>query len=133
MSVFACLFMQYLYDMVLWIMIQLDLFHMYRLAGEDSDGDYSRDSSSDGSIDYEFEKGMKFSREPWPCHNPENGVTLRMGRLSLSEKHSTIQEGFSSDDSEAGNSHGHLLFEFLECNPPHGREPFADKVGNHFL
>ena len=33
-----------------------------RQSGEDSDGDYYRDSSSDGSNDYEFEKGMKFSR-----------------------------------------------------------------------
>ena len=132
---FACLFMQYLlvYDMVLRVMTEFDLFHMDRQAGEDSDGDYYRDSSSDGSNDYEFEKGMKFSREQRTCHHPANGVTLRTGKLSLNEKHSTIQEGFSSDDSEAGNSHGHLLFEFLERNPPHGREPLADKVSTCFL
>ena len=71
---------------------------------------------------------MKFSREQRTCHHPANGVTLRTGKLSFNEKHSTIQEGFSSDDNEAGNSHGHLLFEFLERNSPHGREPLADKI-----
>lgn len=99
-----------------------------RQAGEDSDGDYYRDSSSDGSNDYEFEKGMKFSREQQACHHPASDVPIQMGRLSLREKHNTIQEGFSSDDSEASNSHGHLIFEFLEHNPPYGREPFADKI-----
>lgn len=106
---------------------------MDRQAGEDSDGDYYRDSSSDGSNDYEFEKGMKFSREQQACHHPASDVPIQMGRLSLREKHNTIQEGFSSDDSEASNSHGHLIFEFLEHNPPYGREPFADKVSSCFL
>lgn len=106
---------------------------MDRRAGEDSDGDYYKDSSSDGSNDYEFEKGIKFSRDQRACHRPGSDVPLRMCRLSISEKRNTMQEGFSSDDSEGSNSHGHLLFEFFEHNPPHGREPLADKVGTCFL
>lgn len=39
------------------------------------------------------------------------------------------QEGFSSsDESDSANSHGSLIFEYLEKDPPYSREPLADKV-----
>ncbi|KAG2667479.1 hypothetical protein I3760_15G117200 [Carya illinoinensis] len=69
-----------------------------RQAGEESDYDYYRDSSSDGSSDHESDKGIKFTREQW-VHNH-----LR------------------------GNSQGRLLFEFLEQDLPYSREPLADKI-----
>lgn len=53
---------------------------------------------------------------------------LRMDGLSLREKRATLQEGVLSDDGEAGNSQGCLLFEYLEWDPPYSREPLADKV-----
>ncbi|XP_042501013.1 uncharacterized protein LOC122078888 [Macadamia integrifolia] len=101
-----------------------------RRPGEDTDGDYYRDSSSDGSSDCEIERGVKFSRELWNRHHPTSEVPLRMDRLSLGDKHVSIQEGFSSDDGEAGNSQGCLLFEFFEHDPPYSREPLADKISD---
>lgn len=50
-----------------------------------------------------------------------------MSRLSVYDKHSTMQEGFSSDDSETGNPQD-LLFEYFDHDPPYSREPLADKV-----
>lgn len=98
---------------------------MFRQASEDSDGDYYRDSSSDGSSDYEFEKSMKFSRE---LHGSTNEILSRIGSLSISDEHSTTQEGSSSDDGEAGNSRDHLMFEFFEQDTPYIREPLTDKA-----
>lgn len=99
-----------------------------RLASEDSDLDSSRDTSSDGSIEYEFGKSCNFSREQW-LHDHlacENIVKLR--KTSLSDEHSTMQEGFSSDDGDAGNPRSVLLFQFLEQDLPYQRVPLADKV-----
>lgn len=90
-----------------------------RQSAEDSDGEYYRDSSSDGSSDYEVEKGIKFSR-----------VRQRIGSLSISDENSTMQEGFSSDDSEVGSSRGRLLFQYLEQDTPYSREPLADKIAD---
>ncbi|XP_058091436.1 uncharacterized protein LOC131237594 [Magnolia sinica] len=98
-----------------------------RRAGEDSDGDYCRDSSSDGSSDCELERGLKDSREQWNRYHPAH-VATEMGRLSLREKHAASQEGFSSDDGEVAISQGRLLFEFLEQDPLYSREPLADKI-----
>ncbi|KAF8390097.1 hypothetical protein HHK36_024619 [Tetracentron sinense] len=98
-----------------------------RRPGEESDGDY-RDSSSDGSSDCELERGSKYSRGQWNHHNLTSEVPLRMDRLSFRDKRIALQEGFSSDDGEGGNSKGRLLFEFLEQDPPYSREPLADKI-----
>lgn len=100
-----------------------------RLAGEESDGDYYRDSSSDGSNDYEIEKGIKVpgahhSRFSWTNYEVPFGVSS----LSISDENSAVQEGFSSDDSETGNSRDFLLFEFFEQDTPYNREPLADKA-----
>lgn len=57
-----------------------------------------------------------------------SGVSKQMNTLSIHDKRSTVQEGFSSDDnSETGNPQD-LLFEYLEQDPPHSREPLADKA-----
>ena len=66
---------------------------------------------------------MKFSREQQNYHVTSD-VPLRIVGLSLTDH----QEDFSSDDSESGNSRGCLLFEYLEHDPPNGREPLADKA-----
>ncbi|XP_008792833.1 uncharacterized protein LOC103709317 [Phoenix dactylifera] len=97
--------------------------------GEESDCDCYKDSSSDGSSDCDNEKDIKYSLN-WNQNHLAGTSMLRMDRLPLREKHATLQEGFSSDDGEAGNSQGYLLFEYLEQDPPHSREPLADKVAN---
>ncbi|MQL97120.1 hypothetical protein Taro_029804 [Colocasia esculenta] len=95
--------------------------------GEESDSDCSRDSTSDGSSDSELERGLKYSWD-WNHRHHVSVSALRMDRLSLREKHVDSQEGSSSDDREADNSQGLLLFEFLERDLPYSREPLADKA-----
>lgn len=96
--------------------------------GEDSCVDYDLDSSSDASSDYEVEKHKKTAKEQQALHRLNTDVPIRMGGLSIHDEHPLLQEGFSSDDGEAGNSRGALLFEFLEQDAPYGREPLADKA-----
>lgn len=95
--------------------------------GEESDSDCSRDSSSDGSSDCELERGLKHS---WGSnhHHLVSASALGMDELSLREKLEDSQESSSSDDPEAENSQGLLLFEFLERDLPYSREPLADKA-----
>lgn len=101
---------------------------MVRQASEDSDGEYYRDSSSDGSSDYEVGKNKKFSMDQQRLHHLTSEAPFRMGRLSIHDEHSALQEGFSSDEGDARNSQGVVLFEYLERDPPYSREPLADKV-----
>ncbi|TQD82996.1 hypothetical protein C1H46_031429 [Malus baccata] len=96
--------------------------------GEDNDVDNYLDSSSDASSDYEFEKHIKVAMEQGILHHLSRDIPTRMGSLSIHGEHPVLQEGFSSDDGEAGNSRGVLLFEFLEQDAPYGREPLADKA-----
>ncbi|MBA0616655.1 hypothetical protein Godav_026157, partial [Gossypium davidsonii] len=99
-----------------------------RLAGEESENDYYRDSSSDGSSDYEIGKGIKFSREQCSRFSLTNEIPFRVRSLSISDENSMLQEGFSSDDCETRNSRDHLLFEFFEHKTPYSREALADKA-----
>ncbi|KAF3438590.1 hypothetical protein FNV43_RR21353 [Rhamnella rubrinervis] len=101
-----------------------------RQASEDSDGDYYRDSSSDGSSDYEIGKSMKFSMDQHLLHRLASEVPYRMGGLSIHDEHSASQESFSSDDGDARSSGGVVLFEYFEQDPPYNREPLADKISD---
>ncbi|KAI4350953.1 hypothetical protein L6164_005355 [Bauhinia variegata] len=98
-----------------------------RYTREGSDGDYYRDSSSDGSSDYEFRKRTQLSAVQRNCQYLTGDVSHQMSRLSVHDKHNTMQEGFSSDDSETGNSQD-LLFDYFEQDNPYSREPLADKI-----
>ncbi|GAU51628.1 hypothetical protein TSUD_140390 [Trifolium subterraneum] len=89
-----------------------------RYIGEDSDVDYYRDSSSDGSSDSEFGKRTGHSQRNNQYRTDD--ASLQMNRLS-------VQEGFSSDESETGNAQD-LLFEYFDQDPPYSREPLADKI-----
>lgn len=101
-----------------------------RQTSEDSDGDCYKDSSSDGNSDYESEKVMKFSGDQRHLHQLTSQASFRMSRLSMDDECSASQEGFSSDDGEAQNPQGVLLFEYLERDPPYSREPLADKISD---
>ncbi|GFP85384.1 hypothetical protein PHJA_000682100 [Phtheirospermum japonicum] len=90
--------------------------------GEESDSEYSRDSSSDGSSDSEQDRGvLNYSkREQINCRQTSDV---------------TFQEGFSSDEGESGNSQGCLLFDYFARDLPYCREPLADKLfdlAHHF-
>lgn len=98
-----------------------------RQLGDDSDSDF-RDSSSDGSSDCEPVRGLKYGREQRNLPRLSDDVSNWMDGLSLRNQHTLPQDGFSSDDGESVNSQGYLLFEYLERDPPYGREPLVDKV-----
>ncbi|KAJ6899243.1 hypothetical protein NC652_025655 [Populus alba x Populus x berolinensis] len=98
-----------------------------RRLGEGSDSDF-RDSSSDGSSDYEHERGVKCSRDQLNHHHVTDDFPLRIDRLSLRDQHVAHKEDFSSDEGESVNCQGCLLFEYLERDPPYSREPLADKI-----
>jgi hypothetical protein len=57
-------------------------------------------------------------------------IPPRIGRLSLRDDHSALLADSSSDEGESMISQGHLLFEYLERDPPFCREPLADKISN---
>ncbi|XP_023001742.1 uncharacterized protein LOC111495787 [Cucurbita maxima] len=94
-----------------------------RVCSEDSDLDSSRDTSSDGSTEYEFGNSCNFSKEQWVHHRLACENTLKMRKTSLSDEHSMIKERVSSDDPRSV-----LLFQFLELDPPYQRVPLADKI-----
>lgn len=108
--------------------LHFDVSRLVRQVGEDNDIDNYLDSSSDASSDYEFEKHLRVEKEQGILHHLSRDIITRMGSLSIHGEHPVLQEGFSSDDGEAGNSRGVLLFEFLEQDAPYGREPLADKA-----
>lgn len=97
--------------------------------GEESDGDCSQDSSSEGCSDYEHEKGLGCSTE-WNSNHVTGTLNLRIDKLCLREKHGHQQKGSSSGDGDFGHFRGHLLFEFLEQDPPFIREPLSDKISD---
>ncbi|KAL0430174.1 UNVERIFIED_CONTAM: hypothetical protein Sradi_0643400 [Sesamum radiatum] len=100
-----------------------------RRLGEESDGEYFRDSSSDGSSDSEQDRGgLSYSREPLNYLQTSDG-SLRVDQL-FREQHMAFQEGFSSDEGESGNSQGCLLFEYFARDQPYCREPLADKISD---
>lgn len=80
-----------------------------RTFGEESDADSFKDSSSDGSV--EWEAGGKI-----------NGDRQSRKLLSMKERLLTIDEG------KIRNPPGLLMFEYFEQNPPYSREPLADKI-----
>ncbi|KAL3830871.1 hypothetical protein ACJIZ3_019673 [Penstemon smallii] len=95
-----------------------------RRPGEESDGEYFRDSSSDGSSDSDQDRdGLNYSKEHLNYHETSDS-SLRV------EQRIVFQEGFSSDEGEPGSSQGCLLFEYLARDQPYSREPLADKISD---
>ncbi|XVE84880.1 hypothetical protein DITRI_Ditri17bG0047500 [Diplodiscus trichospermus] len=98
-----------------------------RQPGEDSDSD-SRDSSSDGSSDWEPESGGNVLRDK-RNHCLAKEMSLRMDRLSIGDQQ-ILQEDLSSDEGESVNVQSCLVFEYFERDPPYSREPLADKIAD---
>jgi hypothetical protein len=66
------------------------------------------DTSSESSIENDFDR-------------------LRVS--SMESKHCLENGGLQSDDGEAyASSSGFLIFEYMEKDPPYGREPLTDKA-----
>lgn len=85
------------------------LLLILRRPGEESDGEPYMDTSSEGSSESEADQ-------------------LRERMAALGTTSSMGQEGFLSDDSDACNPAILPVFEYLERDPPYGREPLADKA-----
>ncbi|KAG2400106.1 uncharacterized protein HKW66_Vig0100400 [Vigna angularis] len=98
-----------------------------RYTSEDNDGDYYKDSSSDGSSDSEFGKRTELFVAQRNGQYYKCDISLQMSRLFVHDKHNRMQEGFSNNDSETGNSQD-LLFEYFDHDPPYSREPLTDKI-----
>ncbi|CAK8578307.1 unnamed protein product [Lathyrus sativus] len=99
-----------------------------RYTSEDSDGDYYRDSCSEGSSDYEYGKKTECLTAQRSSKHLTSSISSQMSTLSIHDRHNTVQEGFSSsDDSETGNPQ-ELLFQYLEQGHPYSREPLTDKI-----
>nr|KAJ0189571.1 hypothetical protein LSAT_V11C800452980 [Lactuca sativa] len=91
---------------------------------EDIDDNSFMDSSSDGSSDYEQEKGsLHYLREKSNNHHPKNDILHRMDHLSMNDENNVVQEDFSSDDSDSATTQSCLIFEYMEHSQPLGREP----------
>lgn len=86
---------------------KLTLLLILRRLGEESDGELYMDTSSESSSECEADRLR------------ERGATMG----------TTIgQGGFLSDDGEACTAPLLPIFEYLERDPPYGREPLADKA-----
>ncbi|XP_072983143.1 uncharacterized protein [Typha latifolia] len=81
-----------------------------RRPGEESDGETYQDTGSDASSESESEQNIIERRE------------------SLRNTSYVGQEDFSSDDTEAWNQQQLPIFQYLEHDPPYGRQPLADKI-----
>lgn len=107
-------------------------FFSNRRPGEYSDAESSREISSNGSSDCEAERGANDAlNEPWSKLNLTGADSLSYKRHSLRKE--PIVAAFSSGEHEITNPPGLLTFEYLERDPPFGREPLADKVGYFHL
>ncbi|GFZ16048.1 hypothetical protein Acr_25g0004570 [Actinidia rufa] len=102
-----------------------------RRPGEDSDGEYSRDSSSEASSDSEHERCLNYLREQWNHHHFTGEIHLRMDPLPLREQRTALQEGFSNDEGESDNTQGCLLFEYPIYRIPVG--PTLEDLNACFL
>ncbi|WZZ01431.1 uncharacterized protein BNAA06G29630D isoform X2 [Brassica napus] len=81
--------------------------------------------------DVSSEGSSKLDKLPNHAKNMENAVDLsvsELNRVSLGDQ--SITGSLSSGETEISNPQGRLLFEYLEYDPPFGREPLANKVSD---
>ncbi|KAF8105585.1 hypothetical protein N665_0157s0157 [Sinapis alba] len=87
--------------------------------------DEDNEGSSEGS------SSSKLDKLPNRAKTLENAVDLsvsELNRVSLGDQ--SVTGSLSSGETEISNPHGRLLFEYLEYEPPFGREPLANKVSD---
>lgn len=82
-----------------------------------------KEGSSEGSSNSRLAKSSNRAK------TMQNDVDLSvsdLNRISLRDQSSA--GSLSSGETEISNAQGRLLFEYLEYEPPFGREPLANKV-----
>ncbi|XVE65565.1 hypothetical protein DITRI_Ditri08aG0009900 [Diplodiscus trichospermus] len=95
--------------------------------GEESDTESSRETSSDSS-NSDCGVGRRANNVvlgAWSQMEIADANIQRLTRLSLRNR---PVGGSSSDESDACNPPGQLIFEYLEHDQPFSREPLADKI-----
>ncbi|CAH8299080.1 unnamed protein product [Eruca vesicaria subsp. sativa] len=96
--------------------------------------DPSKKARSPGEDNEESSEGSsnsKLDKLPNHAKTLENAVDLsvnELNRVSLGDQ--SVTGSLSSGETEISNVHGELLFEYLEYEPPFGREPLANKVSD---
>ncbi|KAK6930233.1 Protein of unknown function DUF789 [Dillenia turbinata] len=101
------------------------LVEKWRL-GEDSDSDSFRETSSDGSSEFDPEQRVNcLVQRTWCQQNLRGLNNLSLNRVPMGDKPSM---GSSSDEGEFCSTQGQLIFEYLERDSPFSREPLADKA-----
>ncbi|XP_044493267.1 uncharacterized protein LOC123216769 isoform X2 [Mangifera indica] len=96
--------------------------------GEDSDVESSRETIGAGSSDCEAERHAKRVVDgTWGQHNLVSLNFQRLNRLTLRDK---PPMNLFSNETEVCSSPGLLVFEYLEQEQPHHRQPLYDKVSS---
>lgn len=81
------------------------------------------EGSSEGSSNSRLEK---LPNHAMTLQNAVDSSVSELNRISLRDQ--SIAGSLSSGGTEINNPQGRLLFEYLEYEPPFGREPLANKV-----
>ncbi|KAL0904802.1 hypothetical protein M5K25_026955 [Dendrobium thyrsiflorum] len=85
---------------------------------EKSDANKSKNFTTDGNSEYNSGKCMK-----------SKGFIQNTSKFSINGFiQNTLTDQFLNNDSETRNTDDMLLFEFLEQNAPHSREPLTNKI-----
>ncbi|KAL0889956.1 hypothetical protein Bca101_013939 [Brassica carinata] len=96
----------------------LDPLKNARNPGEDTEVS-SEGSSSNSRLD-------KLPNHAKTLENAVDSSVSELNRVSLGDH--SITGSLSSGETEISSPHGRLLFEYLEYEPPFGREPLANKI-----
>lgn len=96
---------------------------------DESDAESSRETSSDGSSNYE--RGRRsVVHGTWAQKNIAVPNVNAWKEITDKSKPSM---GSSSDESETSNPPGRLVFEYMERDTPYSREPLCDKVSSSVM
>ncbi|CAN6911551.1 unnamed protein product [Brassica oleracea] len=91
----------------------------------------ARNPVEDNDASSERSSNSKLDKLPNHAKTLENAVDLsvsELNRVSLGDQ--SVTGSLSSGETEMSNPHGRLLFEYLEYDPPFGREPLANKISD---
>ncbi|ESQ32368.1 hypothetical protein EUTSA_v10004298mg [Eutrema salsugineum] len=110
---------QYYVPYLSGIQLYVDPSKKARNPVEDNEG------SSEGSSSSRLEKLPNHAET---LQNPVDSSVSELNRISLRDK--SVAGSLSSGETEISNPQGRLLFEYLEYEPPFGREPLANKVSD---
>ncbi|KAJ0253879.1 hypothetical protein HA466_0114840 [Hirschfeldia incana] len=91
----------------------------------------ARSPGEDNDVSSEGSSSSRLDKLPNHVKTLENAVDLsvnELNRVSLGDQ--SVTGSLSSGETEISNPHGRLLFEYLEYDPPFGREPLANKISD---